>query len=112
MVGGATGGVHRGGHGRPHYAQVRGTKLPNFAADLGQPPRFRPGLFPIVLPLSCLLFLRAVCCIARSSVMKFSTRLSMACGEKSVRGRGSRAYAPIVFALLFTMECCSAAAVA
>jgi hypothetical protein len=112
MVGGAAGGVHRCGHGRPRYAQVRGTKLPNFAADLGRPPGFRPGLFPIVLPLLCPLFLRAVRCIARSSVMKFSTRLSMACGEKSVRGRGGRAYAPTVFVLLFTMECCSAAAAA
>ena len=86
MVGGAAGGVHRGARGRPRYAQVRGTVLRKVAADLGWLAGFQPGLFPIVLPLLCPLFLRALCCTARGMVMRFSARLSMVSGDKSVFG--------------------------
>jgi hypothetical protein len=78
MVGGAAGGVHRRGVGRPRYAQVRGRELANLAADLGRPRGFQPGLFAIVLPLLCPLFLPGLCCVARDWVMRFSERSSMA----------------------------------
>jgi hypothetical protein len=69
MVGGAAGGVHRCGVGRPRYAQVRGTELPKLAADLGRARGIQPGLFAIVLPLLCPLFLRALRCTARGCVI-------------------------------------------
>jgi hypothetical protein len=73
MVGGAAGGVHRAGRGRPRYAQVarKGT-AESRAVDPGRPVGFQLGLFAIVLRLICPLFFRALWCTARGAAGAFS----------------------------------------